>query len=191
MRASAGSRPRPNPLASPHALVIGGQRSGKSRVAEGMIAATGLASVYVATASAGDGEMAERIARHRARRGGSWRTIEEPLELAQVLVRQAGEDTAVLVDCLTLWLSNLMSAGRSPQVEADRLTGALDQAPGPVVLVTSEVGAGIIPADEMSRRYADELGTLNQAIAAVVGQVILVAAGQPLILKPSRQIEAP
>lgn len=145
----------------------------------------GLAAVYVATATPGDAEMADRIARHRSRRGAPWRTVEEPLELAQVLGREAASDTGVLVDCLTLWLSNLMAAGRSPEAETDRLSGALAAASGTVVLVTNEVGSGIIPGDALSRRYADALGTLNQAIAEAVGRVVLVVAGQPLILKPS------
>ena len=172
-----------------HVLVSGGQRSGKSRFAEGLVTASGLPAVYVATATPGDEEMADRIARHRARRGEPWRTIEEPLELVEVLVREAARDTGVLVDCLTLWLSNLMAAGRSPETEAGRLSAALAEVSGTVVLVTNEIGSGIIPGDPLSRRYADALGTLNQAVASAVGRVVLVAAGQPLMLKPIPQPE--
>ena len=164
-------------------LVIGGQKSGKSRYAEGLVAETGLRRVYVATATAGDSEMAERIARHRARRGDAWHTVEVPLDLAGALARAAGPERAVLVDCLTLWLSNLIAAARPVDTETDRLLAAVAAAAGPVVLVTNEVGAGIVPDNALARTYADALGVLNQRVAAVAGRVVLVAAGLPLVLK--------
>ena len=166
-------------------LVIGGQRSGKSRYAEGLVAASGLRPVYLATATAGDGEMAARIAAHRARRGDGWRTVEEPLELTAALERVSRSDSAVLVECLTLWLTNLMAAGRPVAEESGRLVTALGRLAGPVVIVTNEVGWGIVPDNALSRCFADELGTLNRRVAEVADRVVLVAAGLPMTLKPA------
>jgi adenosylcobinamide kinase/adenosylcobinamide-phosphate guanylyltransferase len=166
------------------ALVLGGQRSGKSRYAEDLIVASGCTPVYLATATAGDEEMGARIAAHRSRRGPGWRTVEEPLDLAGALADAGGPDTAVLVDCLTLWLTNLMAAGRPFDAEADRLLGALAGAAGPVVIVSNEVGSGIVPDNALARRFADALGVLNQRVAAAVDRVVLVTAGLPLTLKP-------
>ena len=169
-------------------LVLGGQRSGKSRYAEQLVAVSGRRLVYLATATAGDGEMAERIARHQARRGeATWRTVEEPLDLAGVLLREARTDTAVLVDCLTLWLTNLMAAERNVEEESGRLTAALEKIAGPVVIVSNEVGSGIIPENALARRYADELGTLNRRVAEAVDTVVLVTDGMPLLLKPAQK----
>lgn len=170
-------------MAAGRVLVLGGQRSGKSRYAEELVLASGRAPVYIATASVGDGEMHERIAAHRARRREVWRTVEEPLDLAGVLLRDAGEGFHVLVDCLTLWISNLVMADRSVEDETTRLLDALARVTGPVVLVSGEVGLGIVPADSLSRRFADHLGTINQRVAAAVDRVVLVAAGLPMVLK--------
>ena len=170
-------------MADGHVLVLGGQRSGKSRHAEQRVLATGRRPVYVATATAGDDEMAERIARHRARRGEGWRTVEEPLELAATLEREAAHDAAILVDCLTLWLTNIMMAGRDPDAEGQRLIEVLGKLDGVVVIVSNEVGAGVIPADPFTRRYVDALGTLNQRVAENVGTVVLVTAGIPSTIK--------
>ena len=164
-------------------LVIGGQRSGKSRYAEGLVVASGLAPVYIATAAAGDGEMAERIAAHRARRGANWRTVEEPLDLADALMRESGPGFHVLADCLTVWLSNLMEAERNVAAETDAMTAALARVTGPVVLVSNEVGLGIVPDNPLARRFADELGILNQRLAEAVDRVVLVSAGLPMVLK--------
>jgi adenosylcobinamide kinase/adenosylcobinamide-phosphate guanylyltransferase len=172
-------------MAARHILVVGGQRSGKSRFAEGIVMRSGLRPVYIATGGAGDAEMAERIALHRKRRGPDWTTVEEPLDLAAALGSAGGEGAAVLVDCLTLWLSNLISAGRDIDRETDRLLAALDRTNAPVVLVSNEVGSGIIPVNALARRYADALGTLNQRVAASVDRVVLMAAGHPILLKPS------
>jgi len=172
---------------SAHVLVLGGRRSGKSGFAEGLVLSSVLAPVYVATATAGDGEMADRIARHRARRGAGWRTIETPLRLAGAIRDAAVTGNAVLVDCLTLWLANLMEAGSDIAAETAGLVAALDAAAGPVVLVSNEVGAGIIPDNALARAYSDAHGILNQRIGAAVGRVVLVVAGQPLLLKPSPQ----
>jgi adenosylcobinamide kinase/adenosylcobinamide-phosphate guanylyltransferase len=169
-------------------LVLGGQRSGKSRYAERLVAASGRRLVHLATATAGDDEMAERIARHQARRGAEkWRTVEEPVDLAGALLREARTDAAVLVDCLTLWLTNLMVAERPIEPETDRLLAALAAVAGPVAIVSNEVGSGIIPANALARRYADALGTLNQRVAEAVDRVVLMVAGMPLFLKPAQK----
>ena len=171
------------------ALVIGAARSGKSRFAERLALGTGLLPIYIATAEARDEEMAARVAAHRADRAGrGWTTIEEPLELTETLAHSAFARQVVLVDCLTLWLSNLIEAGRDPDTEASALAAAIAGAAGPVVLVTNEVGAGIVPINALARRFADAQGRLNQKIASAVTDVILVAAGQPLRLKPAPEV---
>lgn len=170
-------------------LVFGGARSGKSRFAETLVAdrlvRTGGEAVYVATAAAGDAEMAERITRHRADRDPAWRTVEEPLDLVSVLEREASDGRVVLVDCLTLWLSNVMFADRDADAEIAALARSLPHLAGPVVLVSNETGLGIVPDNALSRAFRDLQGRLNQAVAAAAGRVVLVAAGQPLLLKPS------
>ena len=122
-------------------------------------------------------------------REAHWRTVEEPLDIAAAIARESTAGSVVLVECLTLWLSNLMGAGRAIEAETDGLIEALERAAGPVVLVSNEVGGGIMPDNALARRYVDALGTLNQRVAAVATEVVLVAAGQPLILKPSREPE--
>jgi adenosylcobinamide kinase/adenosylcobinamide-phosphate guanylyltransferase len=170
----------------PVTLVIGGARSGKSAYAEALIG-TGAAATYLATAEAGDVEMAERIRRHRERRGAGWTTIEEPLALAPALACCAHQDRPVLVDCLTLWLANLMGAGREAEAETETLTAGLGALSGPVVFVANEVGLGIVPATPLGRDFRDAAGRLNQAVAAAADRVVFVAAGLPLVLKePSR-----
>ena len=164
-------------------LVLGGARSGKSAYAETLVEGAPGEAVYVATGTAGDAEMAARIRDHQARRGARWRTIEEPLDLAGVLAREARPENAVLVDCLTLWLSNVMAAGKEPGVETDELVDALDQAAGPVVLVANEVGLGIVPDNALARAFRDHAGRLNQAVAGIADRVIFVAAGLPMMLK--------
>lgn len=164
-------------------LVLGGARSGKSRVAEREVVRTGLRKVYVATMEAGDGETAERIACHRVRRDDGWTTIEEPLALPEILAAQTAADRAVLVDCLTLWLANLMAAERDIPAERERLAGVLAGAALPVVLVSNEVGGGIVPDNPLARRFRDEAGLLHQRIAEVAGRVILVTAGLARTLK--------
>jgi adenosyl cobinamide kinase/adenosyl cobinamide phosphate guanylyltransferase len=166
-------------------LVLGGARSGKSRYAEGLVAALPQPWrppwTYVATAEAGDDEMAERIAAHRGRRGPQWRTIEAPRDLSGALM--SCRDSPVLVDCLTLWLSNLMLAEADIETEVARLEAALAAAATPMVLVANEVGYGIVPDYPLGRRFRDQQGLLNQKIAARAGRVVLVVAGLPLALK--------
>lgn len=167
-------------------LVLGGARSGKSRTAEALArrrAGAGGALVYVATAEALDDEMAARIDAHRRQRGAGWRTIDAPLEIAAAIAAEACPGRAVLVDCLTLWLSNLMHHGRDIGAETDRLVAALAAARGPVVLVANEVGLGIVPDNAMARAFRDHAGRINQAVAAAAGQVLFVAAGLSLPLK--------
>ncbi len=164
-------------------LVLGGARSGKSRFAERLACESGLARVYLATATAGDDEMRARIAHHRAQRGDGWRTVEEPLALTDALTREAGEGRVVLVDCLTLWLSNLMHAVRDIEAETRALAEWLRGTRHPVLLVSNEVGLGLVPETPLGRDFRDAQGRLNQAIAAVVPEVAFVAAGLPLWLK--------
>jgi adenosylcobinamide kinase/adenosylcobinamide-phosphate guanylyltransferase len=163
-------------------LILGGARSGKSRYAERLVENAAGRGTYCATAEAGDAEMAARIAAHRARRGPFWRTVEAPLALASAIAA-AGPEGPVLVDCLTLWLSNLLMAGRQPDAEAGVLCRALHEAVGPVVLVSNEVGMGLVPETPLGRHFRDAAGRLNQEIAALADRVVFIAAGLPLVLK--------
>jgi adenosylcobinamide kinase / adenosylcobinamide-phosphate guanylyltransferase len=177
-------------------LVLGGARSGKSAHAEQLAIASRHKVVYIATAAAGDGEMGTRIAHHRARRPAHWATVEEPLLLADAIATHAAPDCLVLVDCLTLWLSNLIFSDHRtypdtgqvelpPLFHAQRaaLLDVLRKPGGDVVLVSNEVGMGIVPMGAVSRCFADEAGRLNQAVAALCQRAVLVAAGLPLMLK--------
>jgi|SRR5580658_8417232 adenosyl cobinamide kinase/adenosyl cobinamide phosphate guanylyltransferase len=162
-------------------LVLGGARSGKSRYAESLIAMLPPSWLYVATAEASDEEMAVRISAHRARRGPDWQTVEAPRHLVAAL-QKAGA-TPVLVDCLTLWLANLMLADIDIEVETAHLERALAAAAAPVVLVANEVGFGIVPDYPLGRKFRDLQGTLNQRLAARADRVVLMVAGLPLALK--------
>lgn len=164
-------------------LVLGGARSGKSRHAEARAEQSGLARIYIATAHAGDAEMAERIARHRARRGDGWTTVEAPLSLAEAVAAHSAPANVLLVDCLTLWLSNLILAERDFETEANRLITALRHAPGMAIVVSNEVGLGIVPDNALARRFRDAAGIGNQRMAEIADEVVLVAAGLPLTLK--------
>jgi adenosylcobinamide kinase / adenosylcobinamide-phosphate guanylyltransferase len=164
-------------------LVLGGARSGKSRFAEGLIATLPPPWIYVATAQAGDAEMAERIAGHRARRGPQWQTVEAPGGLDKVLVAHAA--APVLVDCLTLWLSNLMLAEDDVEWELGNVEKALEQATAPKVLVSNEVGLGIVPDYPLGRRFRDAQGVINQRMAALADRVVVMVAGLPLAIKGS------
>jgi len=162
-------------------LVLGGARSGKSRYAESLITALPPPWIYVATAEPGDEEMAARIKSHRQRRGAQWRTIEAPRELAKTL--SACGDGPVLVDCLTLWLSNLMLMEANIEEEIAQLEKALMAARARLILVANEVGSGIVPSYPRGRRFRDLQGMLNQRIAASAERVILMVAGLPLAVK--------
>lgn len=163
-------------------LVTGGARSGKSTRAEARACAFPGKPVYVATAEALDAEMRERIAKHRARRGSAWLEHETPLELVAALVETDGRG-ARLVDCLTLWLSNLMHAERDWEKEAMLLAETLGRQNSPVVLVTNEVGLGIVPDNALARRFRDAAGILNQIVARVADEVEFVVAGLPMRVK--------
>jgi adenosylcobinamide kinase / adenosylcobinamide-phosphate guanylyltransferase len=162
-------------------LILGGARSGKSRYAESLITAATPPWTYIATAEAGDEEMAARINAHRERRDSCWRTIEAPREIEAALAEC--ETTSVLVDCLTLWLSNLMLAHADIDREIDRLEKALLAMKAPVVLVANEVGLGIVPEHPLGRQFRDWQGVLNQRMAAQSDRVILMVAGLPLVIK--------
>jgi adenosylcobinamide kinase / adenosylcobinamide-phosphate guanylyltransferase len=163
-------------------LVLGGARSGKSRYAESLITALPSPWIYLATAEARDAEMAERIARHRAERGERWETIEVPHHLAQA-VTTAPPTNPLLIDCLTLWLSNRVLADADVASDTRELESALARRPGPIVLVSNEVGSGIVPDNALARRFRDLQGQLNQSIAARADRVVLLVAGLPLIVK--------
>jgi adenosylcobinamide kinase / adenosylcobinamide-phosphate guanylyltransferase len=182
-RPPAGLPRKPSTPLPAATLVLGGARSGKSRFAEHLIAAAPGPWVYLATAEARDAEMAERIRRHRGRRGEGWRTVEEPLDLAAGLHCAAREGRAILVDCLTLWVSNLMAAGRDVAEETGRLVAALPQLSAPIVFVSNEVGLGIVPDNSLARAFRDEAGRVNQAVAAAADRVYFIAAGLPLLMK--------
>ena len=164
-------------------LVLGGARSGKSRFAQARAEALESDLVYIATAQALDTEMDERIARHREDRGPRWRTVEEPLDLPVTIARQSSPGNVLLVDCLTLWLSNLMLAERDVDGAAEQLLLAMTKAPGSLILVANEVGLGIVPDNALARRFRDAAGRLNQILAEKADEVMFIAAGLPLRLK--------
>lgn len=165
-------------------LVLGGASSGKSAFAERLVSGLGRPRAYIATAEAWDDEMRDRIARHREQRGLGWRTVEAPRDLAGALGRvPAGE--AVLVDCATLWLSNRMLADDDLEAAEAELLAGLAACPAPVVMVSNEVGFGIVPDTPLGRRFREAQGRLNQSLAAQADLVVLVAAGLPLALKGS------
>lgn len=166
-------------------LILGGVRSGKSRLAERLATESGLPVTYIATATAGDDEMRARIETHRARRPASWSLAEEPLDLAATLHAHAAPDRCVLVDCLTLWLTNLLTEEDDGLLERERaaLLDVLPALPGRVILVSNETNMGVTPMGEISRRYCDAAGRLHQDLARICERVILTVAGLPQILK--------
>lgn len=164
----------------PLSLVTGGARSGKSALAERLVRLCPAPHIYIATAEARDDEMRDRIARHRLDRSTGWQTVEAPLGLAAALEAAKG---SVLIDCATLWLSNHMLAGNDPGAETARLLATLARVPGPVVVVSNEVGWGIVPDNALARRFRDAQGRLNQRLAAQAGLAVAVIAGLPLVLK--------
>jgi adenosylcobinamide kinase / adenosylcobinamide-phosphate guanylyltransferase len=170
--------------ASCNLLVVGGARSGKSRFAQVRAEALTGELVYLATAQALDQEMRERIALHRADRGTRWSTVEVPLELAETITACSRPETVVLVDCLTLWASNLILAERDTAAATEGLVRAVARARGTVILVTNEVGLGIVPDNALVRRFRDAAGRINQEMAAAVDEVVMMVAGLPLVLKP-------
>jgi adenosylcobinamide kinase / adenosylcobinamide-phosphate guanylyltransferase len=168
-------------------LILGGVRSGKSRFAERRAQESGLAVVYIATATPGDDEMRIRIEAHRRRRPPDWLTVEEPRALAQALRRHARHDRCVLIECLTLWLTNLLGTDSPQSLEAERapLLASVQELPGHVIFVSNETGLGVVPMDPLSRRFCDEAGRLHQDLANICDRVTLMAAGLPVPLKGS------
>ncbi|MBA6135261.1 MULTISPECIES: bifunctional adenosylcobinamide kinase/adenosylcobinamide-phosphate guanylyltransferase [Pseudomonas] len=166
-------------------LILGGARSGKSRLAEQWATASGLPVTYIATSQPLDGEMNERVALHRQRRPAAWGLIEEPLALAAVLRAEAAEGRCLLVDCLTLWLTNLLMLEDDQRLahERDALLDCLEQLPGTIILVSNETGLGVVPMGELTRRYVDLAGWMHQAVAERCQRVVLTVAGLPLVLK--------
>lgn len=165
-------------------LILGGARSGKTSFAQRQALASAQEVIYIATAECGDMEMQQRILQHRAERPATWGLVEEPLALAQTLRSHASPQHCLLVDCLTLWLSNLLAAGEERlQAEVAALLEVLPQLPGQILLVSNEVGQGIVPLHPLARRFRDEAGRLHQRLAERCDQVLLIVAGLPLTLK--------
>lgn len=170
-------------------LILGGARSGKSALAATRARESGKPVTYIATATPGDAEMLARIATHRAQRPSHWTLVEEPIALAATLRRHAAAQRCVLVDCLTLWLTNLLPEGGAVgprslfERERDALLETLPELPGHVILVSNEVGWGVVPLGALTRRFVDEAGFLHQSLAGLCDRVTLVAAGLPLTLK--------
>jgi adenosylcobinamide kinase / adenosylcobinamide-phosphate guanylyltransferase len=177
--------PLPPPIECRSVLVLGGARSGKSRYALALAEAAAPERLYLATGSAGDEEMAARIARHKAERGAGWSTLEEQCALCGALGAQARAGRVALVDCLTFWLANMMFAGLNLAAEIERLCETIAVLDGPVVFVSNEVGAGIVPETKLGREFRDWQGRLNQDVARACDGVVFVAAGLPTLLKPS------
>ncbi|QXG25926.1 bifunctional adenosylcobinamide kinase/adenosylcobinamide-phosphate guanylyltransferase [Pseudomonas viridiflava] len=166
-------------------LILGGARSGKSRLAEKLAAECGLNVTYIATSQPLDGEMNQRVASHRARRPEQWGLVEEPVELARVLRENAAPDHCLLVDCLTLWLTNLLMLDSPERLaqERDALLDCVAALPGEIIFVSNETGLGVVPLGKLTRRYVDEAGLLHQALAERCQRVVLTVAGLPLTLK--------
>lgn len=164
-------------------LILGGARSGKSRQAEQLALASGRDVFYIATAQAHDDEMLARIERHRGERPVHWQTVEEPLQLAATILARQAPDRCLLIDCLTLWVTNQLLDDANMQAEREALCAALENARGEVILVSNETGMGVVPMGELSRRFSDEAGWLNQSVAALADQVVLMVAGIPMVIK--------
>lgn len=164
-------------------LITGGARAGKSRFAERLMKSRPARHAVVATGTAGDDEMAERIARHKAERDPTWEVIEQPISVRAAIRNAARPERIVLVDCLTLWISNLMAERREIEHEVQGLIGTLQNAAGPVIIVSNEVGLGIVPDNALARAFRDNLGRANQAVAAAADCAVFMAAGIPILLK--------
>ena len=165
-------------------LILGGARSGKSRYAQQLAERCSAQRVFIATAEALDDEMQHRIERHIADRGDSWRTVEEPLDLVAAIELNCKMENVVVVDCLTLWLSNVMLGGLDVNAECERLAESVAATDAPLIVVSNEVGMGIVPESTIGREFRDYQGRLNQLVAASANSVVLVAAGIPLVMKP-------
>ena len=167
-------------------FVLGGARSGKSAHAEGLAESAGNAPIYIATAEIFDTEMESRIALHRERRGPHWQLVEAPVDLPQAITAADTKDSVILIDCLSVWITNILVHDQDTDAATDRLVEALSSCSGTVILVASETGLGIVPENKLSRRFRDANGRLNQAIAALADEVFFVAAGIALRIKPQQ-----
>lgn len=167
----------------PVILIVGGARSGKSHYGEKLVEQSGKKPVYLATAEARDDEMLDRINVHQQRRSDHWQTIEEPFEIAEIIEEMAAPDTIILIDCLTLWLSNLMTEQKDVASALKRLLICLENTKGPVILISNEVGLGIVPDNALARSFRDEAGRINQAVASTASDVLFMVAGLPICLK--------
>jgi adenosylcobinamide kinase / adenosylcobinamide-phosphate guanylyltransferase len=170
-------------------LVLGGARSGKSAYAQNLAEAAAPERLYLASAEAGDAEMADRIARHKETRGERWTTREEPLDLVEALAAEARPGRIVLVDCLTLWLANLMVSGRPVESEVARLAAAIGALGGPAILVSNEVGLALVPDTRLGRDFRDLQGRANTSMARACDAVVFLAAGLPTLLKPAPDLD--
>ena len=177
------------PVDARSVLVLGGARSGKSAYAQILAEAAAAERLYLATAEAGDAEMADRIARHQEARGAGWTTREEPVELVEALAAEARPGRIVLVDCLTLWITNLMLSGRDAEAETMRLARAVGALGGPAVIVSNEVGLGLVPDNRLGRDFRDVQGRANAALARACDAVVFLAAGLPTLLKPAPRLD--
>lgn len=177
------------PVGARSVLVLGGARSGKSAYAQALAETAAPERLYLATAEAGDAEMADRIARHRQARGAGWSTREAPLDLAEALAAEARAGRIVLADCLTLWISNMMLSGRDVEAATAALARALGALEGPAILVSNEVGLALVPETRLGRDFRDLQGRANAAVAAACDAVVFVAAGLPSLLKPAPTLD--
>ena len=166
-----------------HCLILGGARSGKSRLAETLGREWPGRRIYLASGEAGDEEMRDRIDLHRSRRGTSWETVEEPVAVLGQFRRLAGDGTFMLFDCVTLWISNLIHRELNVRASVEELVRELPRLPGRIVIVSNEVGLGIVPENALARRFRDEAGYANQRLAEACGEVLFLVAGLPLKLK--------
>ncbi len=166
-------------------LVLGGARSGKSHYAQTLAETSSLEPVLIATAQAQDAEMAERIRRHAAARSAKWKVVEEPEAIAQALGRESGRERIVVVDCATLWLSNIFLSRQDVAAATQKLARSIAEAPGPVIIVSNEVGAGIVPENDLARSFRDAQGVLNQNLGAACEAAVFIAAGFAVCLKPA------
>jgi len=164
-------------------LILGGARSGKSALAEQLARQSGQPVTYIATATAEDDEMHRRIQHHQQQRAGHWQLIEEPLRLSETLQQHAAKDRCLLVDCLSLWLSNHLCADHDLTLLSHHLVDSVERLPGEIIFVSNEVGLGVVPTGELSRRFVDEAGRLHQSLAKVCDRVIFTMAGLPQVLK--------
>jgi adenosylcobinamide kinase/adenosylcobinamide-phosphate guanylyltransferase len=177
------------PVGARSVLVLGGARSGKSAYAQSLAEAAAPERIYLATAEAGDAEMADRIARHQQTRGSGWTTREEALDLVEAMAAEARPGRVVLVDCLTLWLTNLMFSGRDVEAETGRLVQAVGALRGPAIIVSNEVGLGLVPDNRLGRDFRDRQGRANAAVARAIDAVVFLAAGLPTLIKPAPRLD--